>query len=280
MAVVRHADADSFLAAAAPVIARSAASEAFVTAWALGYKRKPPPADERQYLATAAQDGAVALAMQSVGGPVVIEDSDPAAAAEIADDLAGDWPALSGVVGSLTACEAFARRWRERTGRVHALRLHLRHHMLTAVADVADPGGAMRAASPDDIDWLIESQLAFIDEVDVPDDPARVRRVVPQRLADDRFRLWEHGGIVAYAGWTDAGPTAARVAPVYTPPAFRKRGYATALVAGLSRELLTRGKARLFLVTDAANPTSNAIYARVGYRPLVDFYHFDLVAPS
>jgi len=280
MPLVRHADADTFLAAAAPVTARSAASEAFVTAWALGQKRIPPPSTERHYLATVDGDDGAGLAMQSAVGPAVIEDSDPGAAAMLADDLADDWPTLGGVVGSLTACEAFARRWRERTGRVHALRLHLRHHMLTAVADVADPGGAMRAASPDDIDWLIESQLAFIDEVDVPDDPARVRRVVPQRLADDRFRLWEHGGIVAYAGWTDAGPTAARVAPVYTPPAFRKRGYATALVAGLSRELLTRGKARLFLVTDAANPTSNAIYARVGYRPLVDFYHFDLVAPS
>jgi predicted GNAT family acetyltransferase len=31
-----------------------------------------------------------------------------------------------------------------------------------------------------------------------------------------------------------------------------------------------RGVERVFLVTDLANPTSNAIYARVGYEPLED----------
>ena len=41
--------------------------------------------------------------------------------------------------------------------------------------------------------------------------------------------------------------------------------YATALVAHVSRELLSRGKRKLFLTTDVANPTSNAIYARIGF---------------
>ena len=64
---------------------------------------------------------------------------------------------------------------------------------------------------------------------------------------------------------------------MYTPPQLRKRGYATALVAALSRELIDAGRRRLFLTTDVANPTSNAIYARIGYRALSDFYHFDFV---
>jgi len=67
---------------------------------------------------------------------------------------------------------------------------------------------------------------------------------------------------------------------VYTPPAYRGRGYATALVAAMSRELLTRGKRKLFLTTDVANPTSNAIYSRIGYRAENDDLHLDFVAPS
>ena len=62
-------------------------------------------------------------------------------------------------------------------------------------------------------------------------------------------------------------------------PAARGRGYATALVAALARALLAAGRRRLFLVTDVANPTSNAIYARIGFRPENDIYHFDLVDP-
>ncbi len=63
-------------------------------------------------------------------------------------------------------------------------------------------------------------------------------------------------------------------------PSRRGRGYATALVAELSRELLARGKRRLFLTTDVANPTSNAIYARIGFRAENDDCRLDFVAPE
>jgi predicted GNAT family acetyltransferase len=63
-------------------------------------------------------------------------------------------------------------------------------------------------------------------------------------------------------------------------PGARGRGYATALVADLARELLARGKRKLFLTTDIANPTSNAIYARIGFRAENDDCGFDFVAPG
>ena len=49
-------------------------------------------------------------------------------------------------------------------------------------------------------------------------------------------------GRVAFAGFNDAAPDFARIAPVYTLPECRGRGYATSLVARMSRELLARGK--------------------------------------
>jgi hypothetical protein len=65
---------------------------------------------------------------------------------------------------------------------------------------------------------------------------------------------------------------------VYTPPEHRRRGYASALTAALTERLLAGGRRFCFLFTDLANPTSNAIYQRIGYRPLgdVDRYRFDL----
>ena len=89
---------------------------------------------------------------------------------------------------------------------------------------------------------------------------------MPSRVARGEFRIWDDGRPVAYAGCNDAAPDFARIAPVYTLPECRGRGYATALVAALARELLGRGKRKLFLTTDVANPTSNAIYARIGFR--------------
>ena len=62
-----------------------------------------------------------------------------------------------------------------------------------------------------------------------------------------------------------------RVGPVYTPTAERRRGYAGSAVAAASRRALGAGAARCMLFTDLANPTSNKIYAEVGYRPVADW---------
>ena len=43
---------------------------------------------------------------------------------------------------------------------------------------------------------------------------------------------------------------------------------------------MERGKRKLFLTTDVANPTSNAIYARIGFRPENDDCGFDFIAPD
>jgi predicted GNAT family acetyltransferase len=58
-----------------------------------------------------------------------------------------------------------------------------------------------------------------------------------------------------------------RVGAVYTPPVLRGRGYATAVTTALTNEQAARGR-RCVLYTDAANPTSNSIYQRIGYRPI------------
>lgn len=57
---------------------------------------------------------------------------------------------------------------------------------------------------------------------------------------------------------------------VYTPPAARGRGYASACVAALSQRVLDDGAHFCMLYTDLANPVSNAIYQRIGYVPVAD----------
>jgi predicted GNAT family acetyltransferase len=61
-----------------------------------------------------------------------------------------------------------------------------------------------------------------------------------------------------------------RINLVYTPPDRRRRGYATAAVAALTQQLLNSGSRYCCLYTDLANPTSNSVYRRIGYRPVCD----------
>ena len=96
------------------------------------------------------------------------------------------------------------------------------------------------------------------------EDPARF---IDHRLtADDAGAvLWEDEQIVSLAAFGNPTPNGIRIGPVYTPPEYRRRGYASALVAELSERLLAKRRF-CFLFTDLANPTANRIYEQIGYR--------------
>lgn len=68
---------------------------------------------------------------------------------------------------------------------------------------------------------------------------------------------------------TICGPMV-RVGPVYTPPRWRGHGYASAVTAEVSRGALVAGAEEVLLYTDLANPVSNSVYKRIGYREVED----------
>jgi predicted GNAT family acetyltransferase len=83
--------------------------------------------------------------------------------------------------------------------------------------------------------------------------------------------LWEVAGEpVAMAGRTRVAAGMARIGPVYTPPSHRRRGYGAVVTAATSRSALDAGAEHVLLFTDLANPTSNGVYQRIGYRAVSD----------
>jgi predicted GNAT family acetyltransferase len=136
----------------------------------------------------------------------------------------------------------------------------------------------MRPGSPDDLDRTVSWLALFASETGIADaEPAAQARTL---LDQDRLRLWDDGGVVSMAARAGITPTAVRVGYVYTPAEARGKGYATALVADLTREVLASGRRSAFLYTDLANPTSNAIYARIGYVPVRDVVDVEIRTAS
>jgi predicted GNAT family acetyltransferase len=83
--------------------------------------------------------------------------------------------------------------------------------------------------------------------------------------------LWRAGGEpVSLVSLNPAVAGVVRIGPVYTPPEARRRGYASASVAAVSRQALGAGAHTCTLYTDLSNPTSNKIYADVGYRRIAE----------
>jgi predicted GNAT family acetyltransferase len=64
------------------------------------------------------------------------------------------------------------------------------------------------------------------------------------------------------------------IAPVYTPPEHRGRGYAGSVTAAVVDKLFGEGKTAVCLYTDLRNPTSNRCYARIGFTRHCDSWHY------
>lgn len=141
-------------------------------------------------------------------------------------------------------------------------------------AEPAAPGSSRRAQEPDRA--LVTRWIDAFGEEALHDSPAgrSLTSLIDARLSSDQgsgLWLWEDAGVpVALAGYGGATPNGIRVGPVFTPPEFRRRGYATSLVSEMSGWLLARGYRFCFLYTDLANETSNAIYRRIGYEHVAD----------
>ncbi|MFF3956252.1 GNAT family N-acetyltransferase [Streptomyces sp. NPDC001890] len=100
---------------------------------------------------------------------------------------------------------------------------------------------------------------------------AHAERLVDERIESGGLTLWEDDGVlVSMAGVSPRLAGMVRVAMVYTPPERRGRGYAAAVTAEISRAAREDGAREVLLFTDLANPTSNGVYRRIGYREVSD----------
>jgi GNAT superfamily N-acetyltransferase len=180
-------------------------------------------------------------------------------------------PGLDQASGALGPVTAFAGQWRELTGLAVRTVMAERMHALTALQPPAGVSGVARRAGPQDVELCIDWSIAFGAEAGTLTTPEQARTTVPRRVSAGTLWLWVDGALpVALAGNHPAVAGVARIGPVYTPPQHRNHGYGSAITAAATAAVLAAGAGRAMLYTDLANPVSNAIYARLGYRPAGD----------
>jgi RimJ/RimL family protein N-acetyltransferase len=216
-------------------------------------------------------DGEVSAAfLHTPPFPVALTSVPVPAAVALAQALAARARTVGGVNADPVGADAFARAWHELTGDTVELHMRSRLFQLGGLRwpDLRPPGRA-RVAGPADRSLLIAWSEAFHREAQ--SGPEDVVSMVDDRLSYRGLSLWEDAGQpVSMAGLTRITAGQVRVGPVYTPPGLRGRGYAGAVTCVVSQAALDAGADRVLLFTDLANPTSNALYQRLGYEPLED----------
>jgi GNAT superfamily N-acetyltransferase len=287
MEVLRYNDPTAFRRDGAPVLLAHAARNNLALG-ILQVLQDQPEVYPDFHLWMAVHDGRPrGLALQTEPFNVILADPlEDDAVDALAEATVIDGGPLPGVVANLPWADRFAKGATATSGRIAARVLHEGVWELTKVQEVPTPGGAARVATPDDRDLLREWLRAFAEEALPPghpnwdDDHAELD--VDLRLAGrgGGYWLWENGTPVSISGHREVTSVGSRIGPVYTPPQHRGRGYATRLVAELSAARLAAGDAACFLYTDMANPTSNAIYARVGYVKVCDAAEYAFRAES
>jgi predicted GNAT family acetyltransferase len=268
------AAADVFLAAVGPTLYTSEAENSLLLGVAERLVDGHRYGDEATFLACVEEaDGFPVIALRTPPYNLLLcaDEVRLGGLALLCDHLAETGARLPGVHGRVDVAAAFAAMWKARVGARAEAGMEQRLYRLDRVVRPKGVSGRALWAEEIDVDLLAAWAESFIDEAVANNPKHDVRGMIERSVAARSLLVWEDGDLVSMCANTRPTVHSASVGLVYTPPACRGRGYASACVAELSHRILDSGKEFCTLFTDLANPTSNSIYRRIGYRPLCDF---------
>lgn len=277
MQIVRYADATAFVAAVEDHLLVQEIHNSLLLGNALRVIYGTPPLPGAVYYAAAYEaDTIVGAVSHQPPFPVILSaGTAPTVIAAFARQLLADGQPVTGVIGPRLQAEAFASAWHDHTGQTARVRMAQGSYALRKVRYRGSASGSLRTATQDDLALVATWSQAFHDEATPYEEGFIAQDFARRRLSDSSVYLWENNGaVVSMAGKSRPTRTGITVNLVYTPPELRGNGYATACVAALSQQLLDSGYAFCTLFTDLANPTSNAIYQRIGYDYVCDFINY------
>jgi len=197
--------------------------------------------------------------------------------AALVDAIADADVDLPGVIGDAATAASFAGGWTERRKSSATPVAGPRLYELAKLNPATEVDGDLRQADEADRALAEIWVRAFQSETSgVQGDPVTQ---VAALIAHGHLWLWQNGEAVSMLVARKPVAGVVRLSAVYTPPHSRGLGCAAACVREISLQLTVAGL-RSILYTDLANPTSNSIYRRIGYRVVSEAirYRFDPVS--
>ncbi len=226
---------------------------------------------------TLTQDGrTLAASIHTQQHGLVVSPMSESAAEALAARLVDEGESPHGFSGDRESVEAIVKAWRHHTGDVVLQHRRERLYSLgTLTTPASMPAGRARLADRTDRSLLMRWAQEYATAIGEPD--GRDFGVwVDARLAYGGVTLWQNGEgePAAMAGSSPLIAGQVRIAPVYTPIHLRGHGYGSAITTAVAQAALVGGADNVLLFTDLANATSNALYQRLGFRPVADFVSY------
>jgi RimJ/RimL family protein N-acetyltransferase len=185
-------------------------------------------------------------------------------------------PDLPGVRGGRPSADTLASAWQTITGRQTSIGTEERLYRLGALKAPAAVAGAPRNATDDDRVLLTYWVRQFFEDAFGQAHDRAERFVESSNRAGHRFVLWiVDGAPVSMAMLRVPAFGVSRIGPVFTARDRRGHGYGSAVTAAAVQLAHRSGTPDVVLFADLANPTSNAIYQRIGFEPVGDSVRID-----
>lgn len=179
----------------------------------------------------------------------------------------------TGVLGAGDTAHWFVEAARS-AGLEFAVPIPQRIHALREPPKFPPAAGRSRQATSADAALLFAWLQAFHREA-VPHDPPITAEQADKAAASGRYVLWVvDDQPVSMAAVARQIQRTAAIGPVYTPPEMRGHGYAGSVTAAVADRIFAEGYQAACLFTDLRNPISNRCYARIGFKPHCDAWHF------
>ncbi|WP_054815131.1 GNAT family N-acetyltransferase [Nocardia arizonensis] len=259
---------------AEPLLRRDPLRHTVLATLIANYQSAPDnPVDSSQLLTVHAGDDSVHGVVSRLAGRDIYVSALPEDAVDdVVRALAAGTPRPGGVEGASDIAPVFASRWGALCGVGYRRAFVNRLYRLDALNVPAVAGSPRRAT---EADTALCARWAHAMRVDAGiGGPGWDAVTVRRRIAAGRWWLWERDGRpVSLAAHQIPAHGWVRIGPVYTPPAERGHGYASAVTAHVAHSLRTRGLG-VCLFADVDNPTSNKIYRALGFRPAGEYPHY------
>jgi uncharacterized protein len=190
------------------------------------------------------------------------------------DDLIAQNAEVPGILAESSTADLFCDLWQKRTGANPTLFRRERIHQLLKCREIKISSGYMRLACEADVDqiagWIAQFHVAINEHID----PDAAKKMAESKIQNEKIFVWDLDNIVSMCASARESINGKTINLVYTPPENRSHGYATSCVYSLCRQILGEGKKFCSLFTDLDNPTSNSIYGKIGFEPVLDYLHY------
>ena len=272
MHITMYPRVDAFVQAVQPVLERDEPRNNLVLGIALRLRNSPAAGT---VCATVDLAGDLVAAALLTSHALLVADASPAGLAAMPSLVAAlhhQHLAVPRVTAPVPLAARFAEQWGAASGATVTLERPTRAWVLRQVVAPRAAAGQLRPARPADTDLLAGWLRQFDHEaLGAGTTVAEAYAVAQRRIAGQELFVWDDNRPVAMAGTTRPTRHGQAINAVYTPPHWRGRGYATACVAALSQQRLDSGVQFCTLFTDPTNAVSEAVYAKIGYRPIASF---------